>query len=117
MVILKSKKLPAFSLVESLVSLLLISVAFGTALILFNQMAVNSKPKLEAAILVDEVYEKLENEEIPFTSQTIKVNNLNFSIKIKNYLEVNNLFIVNIVAEQNKKELYHFNKLIVHEEF
>ena len=64
-------QLPAFTLVETIVSLLLISMALGIALLLFNQVATEQNLEQKAALMADQFWVALERGERQLENQNM----------------------------------------------
>ena len=113
MALLIIKKLKAFTIVESLVSLMLISFAVGASLILFNYSNVRDYDRQEAKFLADEYLMKLEEGEVNIDRPYYRANNLSISPQFQIYREIQGVYLVSVQVMKKDKVLYRTQKLLL----
>ena len=109
-------KLKAFTLIESIVSLTLISVTVGTCFLLFNQTAINGYARQEARAMADTYFIELEGGLLDSEQAFFDKNGLEMNVQVTNYGQVDNLYLVRVRINKEEKELYRVQKLMVLDE-
>lgn len=111
-----NSKLKAFTLIESIVSLTLISVVVGACLLLVNQMGINDADVQRAKLMSDLYYQELQIGAISVEPKSVREGELVLEIQMINYNKVNNLYEVKTLISKNEKHLYSASKLIILDE-
>ena len=109
----KINNFKAFTLIESLVSLLLISSVVAVCLLLFNNMGIKDHSKQDARILVDNYYNKLESGLISTDKTYFEEKELELNIQFKNYAELKHLLQVNVSVNRGKDVIYTSKKIVI----
>tara|TARA_R110000868_G_scaffold17134_2_gene75618 strand:+ start:234 stop:572 length:339 start_codon:yes stop_codon:yes gene_type:complete len=109
-------KLKAFTLIESIVSLLLISTVFGASLLLFNQAAVNNYAVQEAKLIADETIRNVEIQVPNFNTDVIRKGDFEVKLQLLDYRELEGIKKLTVQVVKDGKVLYTTQKLIVLDE-
>lgn len=113
MVTLKQHQLKAFTLVETIVSLILISVSFGICFLLFNQVSTKQNIKQEAAFIAGRYLAELEEGKHEMESHSFQEGELEISVQIEQYEEVESALVVQLSVLQKEKVLYSTKNIIL----
>lgn len=103
---MKQLKLKSFTLVESLISLVLISLAVGFAFLVFSSTTANSPNKEGVYVLADELIQRMEAGELELIDQEFSLNNLEIAIRVDEYQTEQNLQEVLVRISKGTKVLH-----------
>ncbi len=109
-------KLKAFTVIESIVSLMLISIVFGASLLLFNQAAMNNYAVQEAKMLADATIRNTEMQALNFNQELIRKGDYEVKLQLEDYRELKGLKKLTVQVVKGGKILYSTHKLIVIDE-
>jgi hypothetical protein len=109
-------KLKAFTLIESIVSLLLISTVFAASLLLFNQSAMNNYAVQEAKLIADETIRNVEIQAPNFNTDVIRKGDFKVKVQLLNYRELEGIRKLTVQVIKGEKVLYTTQRLIVLDE-
>lgn len=113
MVELIKKKIKAFTLVESIVSLTLISVTVGACFLLFNQVAVHDHTRQQARLLAENYLIQLEQGDIDIDQNYFEKEGFSIDVNLLTHEGIEQLLHVKISVSRKEKLLYKTDKLIV----
>jgi len=106
-------KLKAFTLIESIVSLTLISVVVGISLLLINKVGVDDFDIQKAKLLSEQYYSELEMGIIDGKQIEFVRDDFTFDIQAVKYNQLKGLYEVKINVGKNGKVLYKSKKLLI----
>ena len=107
------KKLQAFTLVETLVSMTLISIMIGISFLIFNLSSMNQTADRTAYLVADEIFQKILLGEINPNNQMLTIRDFEVEIKSARYMDQRHLDQLSIRVYKNDKTLYAINHLII----
>ncbi|MBL4707502.1 MAG: type II secretion system protein [Flavobacteriales bacterium] len=113
MVRLNKHRLKAFTLVETIVSLILISVSFGICFIVFNQVSIGQNLKQEAVLVTEQYLMELEEGKHKLENHSFRIRELEVSVLVDNYERIESAFAVQLLVLQKEEVLYTIKRIIL----
>ncbi|GEM_PF-2076547 len=109
-------RLKAFTLVETIVSLIIISVVLSLSLMIFNQLTSNFISSNKVNLKVEEMVQKIQAGDFKTSETSFKVGGLQIDVNIEPYKLNANLEHYKILVFDNQKIIAERNVLICRDE-
>ena len=107
------KGLKAFTIVETLVSLTLITIAIGMGFLMFNNTAIDLLKNKEAGLLADALLQEIKVGDRALSDQNVKWEEYEAEIIVDLYEQLPTLNHLQIIIYKDDKAVYELNDLII----
>jgi|GEM_PF-6977268 len=110
------QKIKAYTLVENLVSMSLITIMIVLSFMIFNLKSTNTYADHQVHLKADEIFQQIANGELSARSQEIKTDEYIIDIEVRAYPGNNQLDQISISVWKEDKVIHQINHLLLHEE-